>query len=168
MGRKSPRYSAGASGFISHMSMWDAPPHKKKSTVDRAGLRRVSGVCAAETERPNGRPKHAAVDAVRKARRLKVEPNRAWDRWLDMAGVRGDARVRTGAKSDGWAIRLLTPCNLSWSRLQTGMSEGNPRMWVLHGNSTSSDVEAGKGGFSESLFARSLCSRASGRISRLW
>jgi hypothetical protein len=58
--------------------MWDAPPHKKNSTVDRAGLRRVSGVWAAETERPKGRPKHAVVDAVKKARRLKHEPKRGW------------------------------------------------------------------------------------------
>jgi len=41
MGENSPLNSIGASGFMSHMSMWDAPPHRKKRIVDLAGLRRA-------------------------------------------------------------------------------------------------------------------------------
>ena len=85
MGWNSPRYSAGALGFMSHMSMWEAPPQRKKRTVDLAVLLRGSAGWAEEAVLPKGRPKQAAVEAVRKERRLKREPKRPCREWDDMS-----------------------------------------------------------------------------------
>jgi hypothetical protein len=54
--------------------MCEAPPQRKNKTVERAGFRRGSGDWAAETERPKGSPKQAAVEAKSRDRRLKREP----------------------------------------------------------------------------------------------
>jgi len=58
------------------MSMCEAPPQRKNRIVDFAGLRRRSAVSAPKADFPKGRPKHAAVDAVRNERLLSADENR--------------------------------------------------------------------------------------------
>jgi len=75
IGENSPLYSTGALGFISHMSICDAPPHRKKRMVDFAGLRRAGSACDPNAAFPNGNPKQAVVEAVIKERRLSAAEN---------------------------------------------------------------------------------------------
>src|SRR5262249_15692582 len=78
MGLNSPRNSRGASGFMSHMSMWDAPPQRKKSTADLAGFAITSSRGAsgdAPRRARSGNPPKPGVDATRKSRRLSVGRN---------------------------------------------------------------------------------------------
>ncbi len=81
MGENSPRYSTGASGFMSHMSMWEAPPQRKKRIVDLAGFFRWGVGVLAKAAFPRGSPKQAAVEAVRKERRLRAEENSGRGGW---------------------------------------------------------------------------------------
>jgi hypothetical protein len=57
------------------MSMWEAPPHRKKRMVDLAGFFRAGTKVLPEAAAPSGSPKQAVADAARKERRLKAEPN---------------------------------------------------------------------------------------------
>src|SRR5688572_21817269 len=77
IGLNSPRYSTGASGFMSHMSMWEEPPQRKKRMVDFAGFFRGGGIAAApNAERPKLSPAKPTVDAARNVRRLIIGENR--------------------------------------------------------------------------------------------
>ena len=72
IGSNGPRYSAGAFGFMSHMSMCDAPPHRKNRMVDLALPPEASTVSAARLERagfPNATPPIPRLEATRNVRR---------------------------------------------------------------------------------------------------
>ena len=71
IGWNGPRYSTGASGFMSHMSMCDAPPHRKNRIVDLARPPVVSaaGAAAARCGLPNCRPANPTPEATRNVRR---------------------------------------------------------------------------------------------------
>ena len=70
------RISEGASGFMSHMSMCDAPPQRKKRIVDLAGLRRGAAPDAPNAEGPKLKPARPAVEAARNVRRLCAALNK--------------------------------------------------------------------------------------------
>ncbi len=69
MGLKGPRNSMGASGFISQVSMWEAPPHRKNRIHDLAGFPRGSKepTGAAIVDGRNCKPEIPAVEAIRKS-----------------------------------------------------------------------------------------------------
>ena len=96
--------------------MCEAPPQRKKRTVDFAVLLRGATGGAAEAVLPKGSPKQAAVEAVMKERREKREPKRACREWDDMAS--------TGA---GGRPRGVRECAESCC-FAAGQS-GNPRLW---------------------------------------
>jgi hypothetical protein len=79
IGEKGPRYSEGASGLRSHMSICDEPPHKKKRITDFALppprlLDKRSGFFAiSDREAPTDRPAKPVADATKKARRWSIE-----------------------------------------------------------------------------------------------
>ena len=52
-----PRYSTGASGFMSHVSMCDAPPLSQMRMVDFAGLRRAGAEVSGADAFPRFIPK---------------------------------------------------------------------------------------------------------------
>jgi hypothetical protein len=58
------------------MSIWEAPPQRKKRIVDLAGfLRWGTGIDPAAAVPPKGKPKQAAVEAAMKERLLSAEEN---------------------------------------------------------------------------------------------
>ncbi len=79
IGENGPRYSEGASGLRSHMSICDEPPHKKKRMTDfalpppmlfasRSGVFASNGI-----EEPTDRPAKPVADAIKNARRWSIE-----------------------------------------------------------------------------------------------
>ena len=75
MGLNSPRYSRGASGFMSHMSMCDEPPQRKNRIVDFAGCLRGAAIDVPNAERPKLNPASPIDDAAMNARRLMLGEN---------------------------------------------------------------------------------------------
>ena len=70
IGRNAPRYSAGASGFMSQVSIWDAPPHRKNRIVDLAFPGRAADeVVAANAGVPKRSPAKPRLEATKNARR---------------------------------------------------------------------------------------------------
>ncbi len=72
IGLNSPRYSTGASGFMSQVSMCDAPPLSQMRMVDCAGWRRRSTGDAAPTRLDRCSPVKPRPPATRNARRFKA------------------------------------------------------------------------------------------------
>src|SRR3954462_11328441 len=74
MGRKGPRDSAGASGFMSQVSTCDAPPDRKNRMVERAlppPARGRTGAAAAGA--PKRRPATPTVEATKNVRRERED-----------------------------------------------------------------------------------------------
>ncbi len=69
IGLNVPRYSAGASGFMSQVSMCDAPPLSQMRIADLATLRRGVSVGAANARAARSNPKALIPPAIRKSRR---------------------------------------------------------------------------------------------------
>src|SRR4051812_41523887 len=86
IGLNSPRYSTGACGLRSHISMCDAPPQRKKSTVERAGLRGSATAGASAASAPGRQPKPASAnfDALRNV--LRFMGGRNWKELMAEAG----------------------------------------------------------------------------------
>src|SRR5581483_5269027 len=73
IGLNSPRYSAGAFGLRSQVSMCDAPPLSQIRMVDLACLRALAaGLLAAGARRGKCRPQKPTPPATRKVRRLRA------------------------------------------------------------------------------------------------
>ena len=72
IGLNSPRYSAGASGFRSHVSMWLGPPpfQIRMTEVSFAARREPPGRPAARSTSASVRPARPSKPALRKLRRL--------------------------------------------------------------------------------------------------
>src|SRR5262245_19106240 len=74
MGLNSPRYSAGALGLRSQVSMCDAPPLSQIRMVDLACLRPWAAglLAAARAGVGKGRPQNPTLPATRNVRRLRA------------------------------------------------------------------------------------------------
>ena len=83
-GRNSPRYSAGASGFMSYMSMWLGPPPRQTMMTDL--LARRAGCPAEAWQRSssgNVRAPAASPPTRRKLRRDRPSQNGLdWSSWI--------------------------------------------------------------------------------------
>src|SRR5262245_14936507 len=87
IGEKSPRYSLGAFGLRSKVSMWLAPPHSHRTITD-FGLvrgRSASAWASRRSKFASDRPPRAAAPARRNDLRLNVPGQRAT---AGMAGLR--------------------------------------------------------------------------------
>ena len=72
-GLKVPRYSAGASGFMSQVSMCDAPPLSQMRMADFATFRLPVGEGAASARPARFTPKNGSPPASRNVRRESDE-----------------------------------------------------------------------------------------------
>src|SRR5262245_36911088 len=88
MGLKGPRMSSGAAGFMSHISMCDAPPHRKNRMVDLAVGCCAAGEAKDEPGRPNDNPANPSPDATSIVRRLMAGAVEALGNsiWLRLPG----------------------------------------------------------------------------------
>ena len=92
-GLKGPRYSAGASGFMSHVSMCDAPPESQNKITDLA-LPPVAGEAARLAGKPRaGKP----MPAWRNIRRLRIGRNLSCESRMFpfSSSIRGRTRADT-------------------------------------------------------------------------
>src|SRR5262245_34654131 len=76
IGLKSPRYSLGASGLRSKVSMWLAPPQSQRTITDFGLVRGVFASASRRSKLARLKPPRTDAPARRNERRLKVPGQR--------------------------------------------------------------------------------------------